>query len=736
MERKEMLKQLEQMKNKLMGAVAMLLVAAILMGSTSYAWFVLSTAPEVADMRATAGANGALEIALQSTNAEGNGRADITSAVGSSIAKVNTTVSNTYWGNVVDLSSGYGLEHITLFPSRLKVSATEVEGQQTYSVDPSTILTVPQFGTDGRVVSLRDASKTAYDEASGKFEARSNWGVNVLGAVKDQGEDNTVTLTYAREIVLNQAREKVAAYRTDLRQKMSTTIAENSLGIMGMMISTANGMMRAQGKEVILAEPDNTYAITVKAYVAAMNAVAADAADAVRWALLANAAADETHFNSDNEEEMRALGQIYASCMQLPLTAGEGDSVQSIATTYGYTEIADAAAAMATAVARVKAANDLIVDVTDNDDNRITEAGMMLVVNDQTFMYGSHIANKNDVDSFLDALKYDLSPGYDNQFRVVSEDTVFTVADDVNLNDTNLFSAIATVIGDYSGVMNVWSQIEEVEFTNEEGLIDYQYVSKWVDSEPVPDDLEYALAYTIQATSKTNYNGWSTDNIGALGEVSNQIEGIRAPGTVQVAITRSDVTAYGYSVDLAFQSSESANLLLQQEGVNRVDSDISDSTQGAGSTVSFTVAGDMTDEQIQNLLQGIYIVFMNTSTGAVYKVAAVDPASIEITWTAIPATATATLALYEPSFAEDGTLSLGSRVTTNVITAMTADTPYYISTVVYLCGDKVDSSMFSASQGLSLDGAVNLQFASSANLTAMNYPFSTASEDAGGNTNP
>lgn len=47
MERQEMLKWKKAAWQKLMGAIAMLLVASIMMSATSYAWFVLSTAPEV-----------------------------------------------------------------------------------------------------------------------------------------------------------------------------------------------------------------------------------------------------------------------------------------------------------------------------------------------------------------------------------------------------------------------------------------------------------------------------------------------------------------------------------------------------------------------------------------------------------------------------------------------------------------------------------------------------------------
>ena len=50
-------------RTKLAAAVAMLLVSTIMLTTTTYAWFVLSTAPEVKGMSTTVGSNGSLEIA-------------------------------------------------------------------------------------------------------------------------------------------------------------------------------------------------------------------------------------------------------------------------------------------------------------------------------------------------------------------------------------------------------------------------------------------------------------------------------------------------------------------------------------------------------------------------------------------------------------------------------------------------------------------------------------------------
>lgn len=734
MERQEMLKWKKAAWQKLMGAIAMLLVASIMMSATSYAWFVLSTAPEVTDLTTTAGANGALEIALQSNKADGTGRADILSGVGQSIAGKDAQTANTYWGNVVDLSKGYGLEHITLYPARLNLNGSEVNGEKVYSVATNSMLSVPRFGTDGRLVALDNSKRANFSTDGNKFvSGGSNWGVNVWGAVsEDLGTASQKTLTYSRNGVLQEAREKVANYRASLRETMTQTIEKNSLGIVGLMVTFVPTLPDVE---------ETVYYAAVQNYINVMDSVVTDATDALRWALMANAAADNEKYDSANPEDMKALGSLYAAVVTMPLTGD--NSIYSVATANGYTEIADAAQSMAVAVSRVAKAQGLI------EKKDITGAGFQLIVMNQTFMYGQHIKNKDAVVSFQDGYAYDLTTDVnritaDNTLGLATEDTIFTVAG-TNANETNLFSAIATVIGDYSGEMNVWLTCEEREIENEFGDPVTEEIYAWVGEEPTGEGITSStkITYTIEATNGSTYSDWTdvdniqnadgsyltTQRIGTLGNVSKQIAGINATGDILYVITRSDVSAYGYSVDLAFQSSQATNLMLQQKGIVRVSSDdsgtetVNAATQGGGSTVEFIIPGDKTEEQITKLLQGIHVVFMNTGTGTIYKIAAIDSASVEFTWTADPARkVTATLALYEPVFSQDGVMSLGTKSTDQVITALSADTPYYITTVVYLNGDQVDSTMFSA-QGLSLDGKVNLQFASSATLEAMDYQF-------------
>ena len=688
MERQEMLKWKKAAWQKLMGAIAMLLVASIMMSATSYAWFVLSTAPEVTDLTTTAGANGALEIALQSTN--GTQRADILSGVGQSIASKDAQTANTYWGNVVDLSKGYGLEHITLYPARLNLNGGVV--------NTTSMLSIPTFGTDGRVTSLKNAEKTYFKDE--KFEqGQSHWGVNVMGATSDRaGTEETITLTYNRDFVLNEARTKVAECQTNLRKQMTETIEDNSLGIMSYLVF-------ASGYPIT--PPDDLDSL-VAGYARSMLNIVDGTQMALRWALMANAAADTQRFDSSKTEDMQALGSLYGECLTLPMTGEK--SVASWAETYGYDALKKAAEDVAAARERVAWA----VEQAESGSSGGAISALIDISN--IVMHGKYLDN-TDVQKYSDALEFNFGTGKNGTYTPGRyDDSVYMLM--AKSGTSNLFSVVASVIGDYAGDMTVWQRVDEIK----DDTGDSTYAITWENTEPEKTDTlvtSMKYVYTIKGTSKTAWSEWDTQaNTGTLGAISDQINGIQAPGTIRVELTRSDLSAYGYSVDLALQCSKNTNLQLQQEAVARVDGDTSGQTMGGGSTMVFDLAGDLTEAQVRKLMQGIYVVLMNTDTGAIYKIAAVDPDQLTVDQLQYPNRATGTLALYEPSI-KDGVLSLGAKAAS--ITAMTADTQLNLTALVFLNGDQVDASMFSGTQALSLTGTLNLQFASSEALTAMEY---------------
>ena len=170
---KKQAKRRRDIKTKLMAAICMLLVSSIMMVSTTYAWFTLSTAPEVTGINTAVGANGNLEMALLPKDGL---TSSITSSAGDSVKDIE--LKNVTWGNLVDLSDStiYGLDKITLFPSELNLTAdgkVDVKGF---------ILKTPTYGADGRVNQLNPNAQTGYfDKVSKTFAPNNSFGVRAVG---------------------------------------------------------------------------------------------------------------------------------------------------------------------------------------------------------------------------------------------------------------------------------------------------------------------------------------------------------------------------------------------------------------------------------------------------------------------------------------------------------------------------------------------------------------------------
>lgn len=181
----ELMSRKSTLKSKLMAAVSMLLVSAIMVSVTTYAWFILSTAPEVKGMSTTVGSNGALEMAL--VDYAGNLNDILTNQiktnVGDSSAAANKKVeeSNRTWGNLVDLSGGYyGLSDrkMVLYPSALNLDGSNKA--KIGSMDA--MLKYAAYGTDGRVAELKgDTFATKFESTTNNFQGYDGYGVRAIG---------------------------------------------------------------------------------------------------------------------------------------------------------------------------------------------------------------------------------------------------------------------------------------------------------------------------------------------------------------------------------------------------------------------------------------------------------------------------------------------------------------------------------------------------------------------------
>lgn len=200
---------MQSIRNKLMAAICMLLVSSIMMVSTTYAWFTLSTAPEVSGITTAVGANGNLEMALLPEDGEVN---SITSESGDHTLPLKDR--NVTWGNLVDLSDdSYGLDQITLYPAELNATT-----ETTLNVSGS-MLKTPTYGPDGRVDKLEANTVTGtYSVSDGGFPQNElNRGVRAVGTASGMTD---------RQLAYRNARSTASTF-TELAKTKATQALTN-----------------------------------------------------------------------------------------------------------------------------------------------------------------------------------------------------------------------------------------------------------------------------------------------------------------------------------------------------------------------------------------------------------------------------------------------------------------------------------------------------------------------------
>ena len=203
-------KTTNSVRSKLVAAIAMLLVATIMVVSSTYAWFTLSTKPEVSGISTAVGANGALEmlLATEKDNAWFYG----TGEVGTKTIQER----NTYWGNLVDLSDKngtyYGSKLITLYPATLNI----VDGK----INSEAPINTPEYGADGRVEQVTAGGMFGIYSGTSFLEA-DNYGFRAVGMASGLSEREQAFRVAVSQIMVNASSAQVKA-RTALSANGNT----------------------------------------------------------------------------------------------------------------------------------------------------------------------------------------------------------------------------------------------------------------------------------------------------------------------------------------------------------------------------------------------------------------------------------------------------------------------------------------------------------------------------------
>ena len=194
---------------------------------------------------------------------------------------------------------------------------------------------------------------------------------------------------------------------------------------------------------------------------------------------------------------------------------------------------------------------------------------------------------------------------------------------------------------------------------------------------------------------------------------------------------------YGYAIDLAFRCNAAMpDLVLQTAGIQRIynggesEDDIESNNgtgQGGGSYMEFSTRDESFSlERRLALMDAIRVGFLD-DLGNIMAIAKLNVTARD----EVDGIVKAPLYLYDYTWEEDETgliLNMGERrLLNNQITPLEQNVAKAVTVVVWLDGDIVDNTMVSATQSSSLDGVLNLQFATSAELvpavenTVLNY---------------
>ncbi len=639
----------QTLKKKLMSSLAMLLIATIMMSTTTFAWFVLSTAPEVTGIETQVGANGSLEIALLNTETHANMSA-IRAGLGGGSLQENRKSANNVWGNLIDLGyTEYGLGELTLLPARLYATANAGK----YTVDVNKMLAVPTYGFDGRIIELNaDTASAIYQETGFLYSGAQDYGVRAIGvndALSPQGS------------ALSSAKSNIGAWTRSARSGAQSALTKNLDGLFQIILvhvtSTDTESYNDSHKQ------------TLEAFLTDLDGVLDYIDSSLRQGLVAYAAStigDEALFAAARNMILDGNTSIKALLSEVPGVPAEFsawvDKLESMQNTHALAT-ADCAA-LEGGTYTWEEVKGVLANILNTDK---------LLINGNTL-------SQIDFNNLLGKpVQMVLAPG------------------------TGLFADVADFAGNYTISAQFSGMDVSVETTS---TVDPAYLNALYAAVSVltpADGGDSATALPLTAT-------------------------------------------YGYAIDLAFRCNAAMpDLVLQTKGVQRVYSGTdesgqpvseSGSTQGGGSFMEFSSKDDgFTLEQRLELMDAIRVAFVDDQ-GTILGIAKLNVTSREVDSEGV---VKAPLYLYDYTFENDEVtggliLTMGERkLTENKITDLQQNVAKAVTAVVWLDGDIVDNTMVSATKTTSLDGTLNLQFATSAELIpAMDKNISEYTADRSG----
>ena len=652
-------KRQRDIKTKLMAAICMLLVSSIMMVSTTYAWFTLSTAPEVTGITTAVGANGNLEMALIPLNADLTKLDDpqdgIKSNVGDSMAAGNDVKdSNVTWGNLVDLgdSTVYGLDKIVLNPSKLNTTGTGADMQ--IAMNP---LSRPAYGYDGRVTELKhDTLKGTYitnvTNGDPAFQENAYYGVRAIGTSSNMTD---------RELAYRAAMSAGNQATGDARTAASRALNTNGRALANIAIKhvTTPAEKFDDADLNVMLSIVNTLLATDGAY--------ANIELAMKQYIVANSianAADADYASIKSAIEAATLENLVAGSVNTAV-------VPSNVSTY--------LTKMTESKEKVQAA-------------KTTLDGLIADTSKTEYVW----------EDFSSALSTLVNPS-------LMEMNGFPVSDLMKTDDQGNYVNASTLIASAFG-----EGLSLIMKTGSGVFADIADFATDYSAEIKIDPFTYSGITTpeLPAMMKTQ----TTVNPTHLAELRTVVAPFQASAAGSVSKSITDF--YGYIIDLAFRTNAADSYLqLQSEAIDRIYSEntANEDTMGGGTYMTFT-SGDPTFQvdNVKSLMACIKIVIFDPATSKIIGYAKLDTASAEVDGSTVKmkmvmCDAAGVAKVNDTSTDYDDTIT---------ITKLEQNKAKAISVLVYLDGEKVTNKDV-ANAAYSMKGTMNLQFSSSATLVPM-----------------
>lgn len=697
-------------RNKMVAAVSMLLVASIMMVSSTYAWFTLSTAPEVTGITTNVGANGNLEMMLLNKASFDSTEENlgVESGVNDSMAVVDVTEANLKWGNLVDLASqSYGLQSIVMNPARLNIKGDTTNG---YKLD-STLLKAPTYTSDGRVLDVDKDTLTSGYSTDGTWKWDENAG-NAYG-VRVIGTTSGVT-------------ERLTAYRAAISARAAAiesakNNARQSLLVNGQAL--ANIVVKAALEENPTFEKADLE--TLQKLVAQLKTANDAAGEAIVQTVLAYNLSNQNAVENFTDADVAKLKEAFNGA-----TAGNLPSTFTRAADEGETGNIAQPVGTDTAVAKWSGNNTNIAKAAQELKDLIDQGKASYSYTEITTVVNMLI---NKANATVGGVK---NPSKDQAQDIINSMTANNMVLVVEMESgSGIYADIAELVGDYTAA----------------GLkVHVKY-----------NALEMDVTTNMSTKVVTDAN---KDTLPMIPELN---VGSAPAATLDASVKPLLTDHYGYALDFGFRTNAAASeLQLQTDAIQRVYNDAadpgeSDKTQGGGSYMEFRTSNttNFSVAELRALMSALRVVFvepvktedagMTTLTYNVLGVAAADIAGNTDNSTGITTYTGGTLMANGTALAEgadpttadglkaelylnnytvkDGVLELKGKKTTgeggavkddNTLTALTQNVAKKVTAIVYLDGDIVDNTMV-ANAVNSMTGSLNLQFSSSATLKPM-----------------